>query len=221
MRIISRVVRAALLLCSVLLAVAVPIGSANAQQIRPDPSDPTVPVAATTTVSAFVGYQPFREQKIAPWKQVLDEVAGGSGAAGHAGHSAVAPTTTEPKETMLAPSDHERHDSMAKTEPQAPSVAEKPTAGPGATIMASGVVKSIDKANGKVKLIHDPIAVLGWPKMTMFFRLKDTTLADQIKEGDAVQFSLEKSPSGYVISGFKKKAMPDNDMRDMGKGDKQ
>lgn len=220
MRIISRVVRAALLFCAVLLAVAAPIGSANAQQIRPDPSDPTAPVAATITVSAFVDYQPFREQKIAPWKQVLDEVAGGSGAAGHAGHSAVAATTTETKETMRAPGDHEHHDSMAKAEPQAPSVAEKPTAGPGATIMATGVVKSIDKANGKVKLIHDPIVVLGWPKMTMFFRLKDAALADQVKEGDVVEFFLEKATPGYVISGFKK-AMPDNDMRDMGKGDKQ
>ena len=186
----------------------------------PDPTDAIAPVPPARHESAFADYQPFREQKIAPWKQILDEVAGGSGAAGHAGHSAVAVTTTEPKETMRAPSDHERHDSMAKTEPQAPSVAEKPTAGPGATIMATGVVKSIDKANGKVKLIHDPIALLGWPKMTMFFRLKDATLADQVKEGDAVQFFLEKATSGYVISGFKK-AIPDNDMRDMGKGDKQ
>ena len=221
MRIISRVVCATSVLFAAPFVVAVSAGSAIAQQMPLDPSDPTISVAAPTTASAFADYQPFREQKIAPWKQILDEVAGGSGTAGHAGHSAVAATTTEPKETMRAPSDHERHDSMAKTEPQAPSVAETPTAAPGATIMASGVVKSIDKANGKVKLIHDPIAVLGWPKMTMFFRLKDTTLAEQIKEGDAVQFSLEKSPSGYVISGFKKKAMPDNDMRDMGKGDKQ
>ena len=199
MRIIARVVCVTSVLLAAPFVVAVPAGSAIAQQMRLDPSDPTTSVAAPTTASAFADYQPFREQKIAPWKQVLDEVAGVPGAAGHAGHSAVAATTTEP---------------------QAPSVAEKPTAGPGATIMATGVVKSIDKANGKVKLIHDPIAVLGWPKMTMFFRLKDAALADQVKAGDAVQFSLEKSPSGYVISGFKK-AMSDNDMRDMDKGDKQ
>jgi Cu/Ag efflux protein CusF len=199
MRIIARVVCATSVLLAAPFVVAVPAGSAIAQQMRLDPSDPATSVAAPTTASAFADYQPFREQKIAPWKQVLDEVAGVPGAAGHAGHSAVAATTTEP---------------------QAPSVAEKPTAGPGAAIMATGVVKSIDKANGKVKLIHDPIAVLGWPKMTMFFHLKDAALADQVKEGDAVQFSLEKSPSGYVISGFKK-AMSDNDMRDMDKGDKQ
>ena len=199
MRIISRVVCATSVLFTAPFVVAVPAGSAIAQQMRLDPSDPTTSVAAPATASAFADYQPFREQKIAPWKQVLDEVASVPGAAGHAGHSAVAATTTEP---------------------QAPSVAEKPTAGPGATIAATGIVQSIDKANGKVKLTHDPITALGWPKMTMFFRLKDAALADQIKEGDAVQFSLEKSTSGYVISGFKK-ALPYHDMHDMDKGEKQ
>ena len=188
---------------------------------HPDPTDATALVPPFEQESAFADYQPFREQKIAPWKQILDEVAGGSGASGHEGHSATPAATSEPKEIMPATSGHEGHETMAKAKPQSSSLAEKPTAGPGATITATGIVQSIDKANGKVKLTHDPITALGWPKMTMFFRLKDTTLADQIKEGDAVQFSLEKSPSGYVISGFKKKAMPDNDMRDMGKGDKQ
>jgi len=77
--------------------------------------------------------------------------------------------------------------------------------------MLDGVVQGIDKANGKVKLTHDPIAALGWPKMTMFFRLKDDTLADQVKEGDKVEFTLEKSASGYVISRFQKSA-PSHDM---------
>ncbi|MEO8009000.1 MAG: copper-binding protein, partial [Betaproteobacteria bacterium] len=53
---------------------------------------------------------------------------------------------------------------------------------------------------------HDPIDALGWPKMTMFFRLKDSALADQVKEGDKVDFSLEKSASGYVISQIRKSA---------------
>ena len=145
---------------------------------HPDTTDAIAPVPPARHESAFADYQPFREQKIAPWRQVLEEVAGVSGAAGHAGHSATAAATMESKETMLT---------------------EKPNVGPGATIMATGIVQSIDKANAKVKLIHDPIAALGWPKMTMFFRLKDAALADQIKEGDAVQFSLEKSTSGYVI----------------------
>ena len=220
MRIISRAVCLTAVLFAAPFVVEVTAGSALAQQMRLEPSDPAAPVAAPITASAFADYQPFREQKIAPWKQVLDEVAGVPGAAGHAGHSAVAATITEPKETMQAPSDHEGHDSMAKTELGASSPAEKPTVASGATIMATGVVKSIDKTNEKVKLIHDPITALGWPKMTMFFRLKEAALADQVKEGDVVQFSLEKATSGYVISGFKK-TMPEHDMREMNKGDKQ
>jgi len=187
---------------------------------HPDPTDATALVPPFEQASAFADYQPFREQKIAPWKQVLDEVGGGPGAAGHAGHSVTRAATSESKETMPAPSGHEGHDTMAKANPQSSSLAEKPVADSGATITATGIVQSIDKANGKVTLIHDPITALGWPKMTMFFRLKDTALADQITQGDAVQFDLEKSASGYVISSFKK-AMPDHDMHDMDKGEKQ
>ena len=71
-------------------------------------------------------------------------------------------------------------------------------------VVGTGVVQGVDKANGKVKLTHDPIAALGWPRMTMDFRLKDSALAEKVKEGDPVAFSLEKSASGYVISGLDK-----------------
>ena len=220
MRIISRVACLTAVLFAAPFVVAVPAGSARAQQMRLDPSDPTAPVAATTTASAFADYQPFREQKVAPWKPVLEEVAGVPAAAGHAGHNTTAAATSEPKETMSAPSATDDKKAMARAEPQPSTPTEMPTSAAGATIMATGVVKSIDKANGKVKLIHDPIIALGWPKMTMFFRLKNAALADQVKEGHAVQFSLEKATSGYVISGFKK-TVPEHDMREMNKGDKQ
>ena len=101
-----------------------------------------------------------------------------------------------------APISKEDHDAMRKDKPQTATglSADAQTAG----ITGTGVVQAIDKINGKVKLTHDPIAALGWPKMTMFFRLKDSALADQVKEGDKVEFSLEKSASGYVISGWQK-----------------
>ena len=220
MRIVLRMAYAVRLVFAVVFAVVVSTQFAIAQQMRADPSDPSTPVPMIAAASAFADYQPFREQKVAPWKQVLDEVVGVPGAAGHAGHSATPAATTESKETMLAPIVPEGNETMARAEPQSSPPTEKPVAGSGTAITATGIVQSIDKANGKVKLTHDPITALGWPKMTMFFRVKDAALADQIKEGDAVQFSLEKSPSGYVISGFKK-AMPDNDMQDMTKGEKQ
>lgn len=92
------------------------------------------------------------------------------------------------------------HDTMAMAmaKPQAGSVQASGVTG-------SGIVRGIDKANARVKLTHDPIATLGWPTMTMFFRLKDRALANPVKEGDKVEFSLEKSASGYVISSLRLK----------------
>lgn len=107
------------------------------------------------------------------------------------------------KEAPTGSMSKESHGAMAMAKPNA-------GAGTGQTagVTGSGVVQGIDKANGKVKLTHDPIEALGWPKMTMFFRLKDGSLADQLKEGDRVEFSLEKSANGYVISSLQKGAPP-------------
>jgi Cu/Ag efflux protein CusF len=100
-----------------------------------------------------------------------------------------------------APMNKEGHHTMAMAKPQS---APGQTAIAPTSIAGSGVVQSIDKANGKVKLTHEPIAAMGWPKMTLFFRLKERSLSDQVKEGDRIEFTLEKSTSGYVISGFRK-----------------
>ena len=127
------------------------------------------------------------------------------------------PGSTEPgmdSKTAEEPMKRKNADEMAMAKPDsAPGqAANAQTAG----IIGTGIVLGIDRANGKIKLTHDPIAALGWPKMTMFFRLKDNALADQVKEGDKVEFSLEKAASGYVISGFQKGASR-HDMKQMKK----
>ena len=71
-------------------------------------------------------------------------------------------------------------------------------------IPAKGVVLQVDQAKATVKINHDSIPALGWPSMTMPFRLKESALAGQVKEGDAVEFFLEKSGSDYVIVKFGK-----------------
>ena len=80
------------------------------------------------------------------------------------------------------------------------------TAAPATTglISGKGVVLKVDRANATVKLNHEPIPALNWPKMTMSFRLKEGALADQVKEGDTVEFFLEKSGSDYVIVKWRK-----------------
>ena len=76
--------------------------------------------------------------------------------------------------------------------------------GPSGLIPGKGVVVSVDRANATVKINHNPIPALDWPRMTMPFRLKESALAEQVKEGDVVEFFLEKSGSDYIIVRWRK-----------------
>jgi uncharacterized cupredoxin-like copper-binding protein len=67
---------------------------------RPDPADPSMAVPTTKYESVFGDYRPYKDQKVGPWKQVLDEVAGLPGAAGHAGHGGNAIITVKRGETI-------------------------------------------------------------------------------------------------------------------------
>ena len=243
MRIGSVVVKGCVAIVSLTMGAATAVAQTSK---LPNPADPDSTVPAVKYESAFSDYQSFQEQRSNAWKQVNKEVADNPGmgpmkdmpgkampdmesktadapmskddAGGHDMNS----TQDMPEKakrgkgskTADARVYQEGHDAMRKDKPQTatgPS-ADVQTEG----ITGTGVVQSIDRVNGKVKLTHDPIAALGWPKMTMFFRLKDSALADQVKEGDQVGFSLEKSASGYVISGWQKDAAG-RDMKQMKK----
>jgi Cu/Ag efflux protein CusF len=81
--------------------------------------------------------------------------------------------------------------------------ATKPASSKG-LVAGKGVVLKVNRDNATVKIDHDPIPALDWPRMTMPFRLKESALADQVKEGDKVGFFLEKSGSDYVIVKWQK-----------------
>ncbi|MDP1605867.1 MAG: copper-binding protein [Rhodocyclaceae bacterium] len=174
-----------------LLLASIPALTLAQHARRPDPADPASPVLAVKYESAFANYQSFQDQKLAPWKDVHTEAMRMSEAAGHTGHGDGAMAEKAPPGAPVVVA-------AAPSKPASPAAA--------GVITATGVVQQVDKANAKIKLSHDPIPALGWPKMTMFFRLKDGALADQVKAGDAVEFQLEKSGSGYVISNFAKPA---------------
>ncbi len=59
--------------------------------------------------SVFTGYRPFSDEKLAPWREVNDEVgrvggqAGIFGGAGHAGHGGAKPVTNTPAPAAAAP----------------------------------------------------------------------------------------------------------------------
>lgn len=77
---------------------------------------------------------------------------------------------------------------------------------PTAVVSATGVVQQVKPEQGKVKINHDPIPALGWPAMSMYFRVKDKTVLEGIGAGDKVRFDLEKDAQGLAITRMEKAA---------------
>lgn len=75
-----------------------------------------------------------------------------------------------------------------------------------AAASAVGVVQQVKPEEGKVKINHEPIPALGWPQMSMYFRVKDKAVLEGIAAGDKVRFDLEKGPTGLVITRMEKVA---------------
>jgi Cu(I)/Ag(I) efflux system membrane fusion protein len=65
---------------------------------------------------------------------------------------------------------------------------------------AQGTLNAIND-DGSVSITHDAIPSLGWPGMSMDFRLANSSLAQGIKPGSAISFELvERKPGEYVIT---------------------
>ena len=62
---------------------------------------------------------------------------------------------------------------------------------------ASGRVEAVNAQS--VTLSHQPVPTLGWPAMTMTFRLGDPALARGIKPGDRVSFAFGQAPQGPTV----------------------
>lgn len=59
-----------------------------------------------------------------------------------------------------------------------------------AAVSGAGVVKGIDAGAGTVTIAHEPIKALGWPAMTMPFKVSDPALLKAAGVGDKVTFQL-------------------------------
>ena len=81
---------------------------------------------------------------------------------------------------------------------QSPQSTDKATA-PSST-QTEGEVRKVDKAAGKLTLKHGPIANLEMPPMTMVFRVKDPSMLEKVKEGDAVRFKAEKVDGAFTVT---------------------
>jgi Cu(I)/Ag(I) efflux system membrane fusion protein len=67
-------------------------------------------------------------------------------------------------------------------------------------VMGTGVIKALMPEQGKLTLYHDPIEAIGWPSMTMDFRVKEGVSLEGLGPGDPVMFQLERGEDGYSVS---------------------
>ena len=69
---------------------------------------------------------------------------------------------------------------------------------------AMGTLDSIE-GDGTVMVTHDPVASLGWPKMTMAFVPANAALLAGLKPGSAIHFEfVERKPGEWVITKLEK-----------------
>jgi Cu(I)/Ag(I) efflux system protein CusF len=66
--------------------------------------------------------------------------------------------------------------------------------------LSEGLVKKVDKAQGKITLKHGPLENLGMPGMTMVFRVQEAGMLDQVKPGDNVRFLAETMNGALTVT---------------------
>lgn len=74
-----------------------------------------------------------------------------------------------------------------------------------------GKVVDVDLKSNRVTLNHEPIEEIGWPSMTMGFKVKDGNQLSKLKAGDEVEFDLKAEapekpgmPAQYMIDRVEK-----------------
>jgi Cu(I)/Ag(I) efflux system protein CusF len=71
--------------------------------------------------------------------------------------------------------------------------ADAPTADsttPAEPARGTGVIEAVNTAAGTVTIAHQPIEALGWPAMTMSFKVANPELLKRATVGEKVEFSL-------------------------------
>ena len=64
----------------------------------------------------------------------------------------------------------------------------------------AGVVRKVDKDQGKITIQHGELENLGMPAMTMVFRDKGAEMLDGMKAGDNVRFTGDKVNGAFTVT---------------------
>jgi Cu(I)/Ag(I) efflux system membrane fusion protein len=86
-------------------------------------------------------------------------------------------------------------------------VQARPLAGPAAPAAVAAPEPALYETRGRIEaltaesvtLSHEPVPAIGWPAMTMTFKLAQPRLGKGLKVGDRVGFGFEQTPSGPVV----------------------
>ena len=85
------------------------------------------------------------------------------------------------------------------TELREPGPAESSDAGHGV-----GIVESFDQERATIQIDHEEIKGM-MPPMNMQFSVKDKSLLDSVNPGDKIDFWIETTPAGYVVTNLRKR----------------
>jgi len=72
-----------------------------------------------------------------------------------------------------------------------------------ATHKATGVVKKVEPADGRVVLAHDPVKELNWPAMTMGFAVRDKVLFNKLVVDKKIEFEFVQQGSTFIVMAVK------------------
>ena len=91
-------------------------------------------------------------------------------------------------------------------------VQARPVASLPAPAKAAGLHETVGRVEQigptSVTLSHQPVPAIGWPAMTMTFRLADPALAQGVKVGDRLAFAFDQPPSGPTVRRISKAIAP-------------
>jgi Cu(I)/Ag(I) efflux system membrane fusion protein len=87
--------------------------------------------------------------------------------------------------------------SLADLQVRPLSAAAAPAAASVALNETRGRIEAL--SGDQITISHEAVASIGWPAMTMTFRLESPTLGKGLKVGDRVAFGFEQTPNGPVV----------------------
>ncbi len=89
--------------------------------------------------------------------------------------------------------------SVASATPSVASATPSVASATPSVASATGTVESIDAAAGKITLAHGPVESLGWPAMTMAFKVTPEQIA-AVQVGQRVNFQFESRGMDATIT---------------------